>query len=252
MGNFPQRLTGFATLRHSSCIKSSRIQLPDVFRASERPWHSSCSIMSGVGAFTHRFMGEAGRTDPRGETGLGTAGGFENQLPGVKAARRGDLAAFTLFPAILRLTILPAGGHLLRESREIVLAAVILSLWSIVAAVPGPPSSRPAFETIRAVGYGRARLGMAPAQARLMAERAAQISASRNLLLKVGCEELAGTVATGRREAAGLLRGVRFSQTVFRRDGTATVVAEWRGPVGSSPCVTTTAPASAPASRPAP
>jgi len=79
-------------------------------------------------------------------------------------------------------------------------------------------------DTVRATGIGRARPGLHGPQARLMAERASQVTAARNLLAKT-----AGVprIESGRARWIGTLRGHRYLPTRYERDGTALSVVEW-------------------------
>lgn len=78
---------------------------------------------------------------------------------------------------------------------------------------------------IMAVGIGRSPGRYKGARARLMAERAAQVVAARNLLAKVSQTEMPHR-GTGRIRVEGRLAGIRYLPTVFHPDGSAEVVAE--------------------------
>lgn len=78
---------------------------------------------------------------------------------------------------------------------------------------------------IQAVGIGKPPAKYHGARARLMAERAAHVVASRNLLAKVSGVEVPQSRA-GYIRLEGRLAGVRYLPTTFHADGSAEVVAE--------------------------
>ena len=78
---------------------------------------------------------------------------------------------------------------------------------------------------MQAVGIGKSPARYRGARARLMAERAAQVVAARNLLTKVAGVDMPYS-GTGRIHVEGRLSGVRYLPTVFHSDGSAEVVAE--------------------------
>src|SRR5687767_10267471 len=79
---------------------------------------------------------------------------------------------------------------------------------------------------IRARGLGRVNPKHSGAQARLMAERAAQIDAARHLLAKSDPRSISSVPGSNRTVIQGTLRGHRYHPTRFARDGSARVVAE--------------------------
>ena len=81
-------------------------------------------------------------------------------------------------------------------------------------------------EPVRAVGIGRARPGLQGPQARLMAERAAQLDAARQLLAKTNPASVQYFPESKRRVIQGTLRGQHYRPAYFSPDGTARVVAE--------------------------
>jgi len=81
-------------------------------------------------------------------------------------------------------------------------------------------------QPVRAVGIGRARPGLHGPQARLMAERAAQLDAARQLLAKTNPSSVSYSRDSTHRVIQGTLRGQRYSPARFSPDGTARVVAE--------------------------
>lgn len=84
-------------------------------------------------------------------------------------------------------------------------------------------------ETVRATGIGRARRDLTGVRARLMAERAAQVVAARNLVAKLqglsGGSEPPGPPGE---VVGGRLAGHRYLPTRYLDDGTAMVTAEVR------------------------
>ncbi len=78
---------------------------------------------------------------------------------------------------------------------------------------------------LQAVGIGKPPAKYHGARARLMAERAAHVVATRNLLAKVSGVDTTRSGA-GHVYLEGRLAGVRYLPTVFHLDGSAEVVAE--------------------------
>ncbi|MGD2111089.1 MAG: hypothetical protein PVI86_17060 [Phycisphaerae bacterium] len=87
------------------------------------------------------------------------------------------------------------------------------------AAADMPP---PLVSTVRAPGVGVPPPRLRGAQARLMARRAAEVRAVRNLAVKLG----------DRRRTT--LRGFRYVSTTYRRDGSVRVVVESTRPPRST------------------
>ena len=91
------------------------------------------------------------------------------------------------------------------------------TLFAIAIVVPGPlgqPATRSPVRVIRAMGLGHPPPQMSGGQARLMARRAAEVRAVRNLAVKLGF---------GRRAR---VRGFRYTATRYRPDGSVEVVVE--------------------------
>ncbi|NLX12160.1 MAG: hypothetical protein GXY44_00695 [Phycisphaerales bacterium] len=84
------------------------------------------------------------------------------------------------------------------------------------------PADQP---VVRANGIGRSPDRYRGVRARLMAERAARIVATRNLLAKITWAETP-CPQSGHRRIEGRLSGVRYLPTVFHPDGSAEVIAE--------------------------
>jgi hypothetical protein len=98
---------------------------------------------------------------------------------------------------------------------------MVAELLVILAAVSGPlQASVPQadVDVIWAAGLGLPPPGMSGAQARLMARRAAEVRAVRNLTVKLGY---------GRRTT---IRGFRYVSTTYRSDGSIRVVVTYTRP----------------------
>lgn len=87
--------------------------------------------------------------------------------------------------------------------------------WIAPACCHAPMASCPS-EIVRATGIGRPPIGPPPAQARLMARRAAEVVAVHNLALKLG-------LPSGTR-----VRGFRYLPPIYHPDGRVEVTVEWR------------------------
>lgn len=97
----------------------------------------------------------------------------------------------------------------------------------IAAGASGPPTSAPATTqphaapagVIRATGIGKPPRGKSPVVARLMAERAARVTALRNL----------ARTAKSRQSRTGsvTIRNFRVIRKVHRPDGTVVTTVEW-------------------------
>ena len=81
-------------------------------------------------------------------------------------------------------------------------------------------------QPVRAVGIGRARPGLQGPQARLMAERAAQLDAARQLLARTNPGSVQYFPESKRRVIQGTLRGHSYWPAQILTDGTAHVTAE--------------------------
>lgn len=81
-------------------------------------------------------------------------------------------------------------------------------------------------DAIRATGIGRPPEGKTPAQARLMARRAAEVVALRNLVRKLNDEQVTGEDGTFTATTDGFIRGFRYLPPVEHPDGTVEVVVE--------------------------
>ena len=95
------------------------------------------------------------------------------------------------------------------------------ALVMIAASLPGPlglPDSDRSVQVIRATGVGHPTPGLPPAQAKLMARRAAEVRAVRALAAKMGYHRRA------------TIRGFRYVSTTYRPDGTVEVVVEYPVP----------------------
>ncbi len=91
------------------------------------------------------------------------------------------------------------------------------TLFAIAVVMHGPlsqPATRSPVRVIRAMGLGHPPPWMSGGQARLMARRAAEVRAVRNLAVKLGF---------GRRAR---VRGFRYAATIYRPDGSVEVVVE--------------------------
>lgn len=111
------------------------------------------------------------------------------------------------------------------------------SRWLMLALVPvavfALGSPRASAEVVQAVGVGRAPQSMSGAQARLMAERGAQLAAARNLIAATThAPEPAPPAAYGR-FVRGRVSGHAYHPTRFQPDGLAvsTVVLPREGAV---------------------
>jgi hypothetical protein len=93
----------------------------------------------------------------------------------------------------------------------------ILLAATLVLAQPGPDMGPP---EVQAIGTARARAGLSGAQARLMAERGAQVVAARNAVW----QSVQPPPGPGRYPVriGGLIRNHWYGPTHFRPDGTAT------------------------------
>jgi hypothetical protein len=87
------------------------------------------------------------------------------------------------------------------------------------------PDSQPA-DVIRATGIGRPPEGKSPAQARLMARRAAEVVALRNLVRKLHDDEVVGDDGTFTATTEGFVRGFNYLPPSEHPDGTVEVVVE--------------------------
>lgn len=107
-----------------------------------------------------------------------------------------------------------------RLSATALAALVALASASVVWA-HGP-------STIQATGSARARPGLRGAQARFMAQRGAQVVASRNLLLQDPSARQ--YVASGYRQVSGVARSHHYGPIRYLPDGRAVVTARrhWR------------------------
>lgn len=104
------------------------------------------------------------------------------------------------------------------------------TLFAIAVVMPGPldkPATRPSVGVIRAMGLGHPTLRMSGGQARLMARRAAEVRAVRNLAVKLG---------SGRRAR---ICGFRYAATRYRPDGSVHVVVEYPMSTSGTLCATT-------------
>ena len=99
------------------------------------------------------------------------------------------------------------------------------ALVMIAASLPGPlglPERERSVQVIRATGVGHPKPGLPPAQAKLMARRAAEVRAVRALADKLGYPRRA------------TIRGFRYVSTVYRPDGTVEVIVEYPVPARSA------------------
>ncbi len=99
----------------------------------------------------------------------------------------------------------------------------IMLAWGAAGTQPAPEADT---VIVQATGMGRARAGLRGPQARLMAERAAQVGAVRNLRAKLGGLSSRGGEGAEQFHVEGEVRGHRFGPTRFREDGTAEVTVE--------------------------
>jgi len=92
----------------------------------------------------------------------------------------------------------------------------ILSLLVVGMADPGGPAAgaEGPVGTVRAEGVGRPRPGVTGPRARLLARRAAEVTAVRNLAARLGCRQ------------ACTIRGFRYVLTEDLDDGSVRVVVE--------------------------
>ena len=91
-----------------------------------------------------------------------------------------------------------------------------------------PPASRPA--VIRATGIGKPPRGKSPVVARLMARRAAEVVAVRNLARKLHSQPRPGSRSYTTHRATRIA-GFRYLQPVYRPDGSVEVTVEMSRPV---------------------
>ena len=107
------------------------------------------------------------------------------------------------------------------------LMGMILWALSSIPVTDNAPVARDATDMrhniVCATGIGRARKGLSGAQARLMAERAAQVVACRNLLVKLQREAGVGPGEGGSAIIRGTIAGHHYLPTRFLADGTAVV-----------------------------
>lgn len=104
-----------------------------------------------------------------------------------------------------------------------VLLAVLMQAAPIHA-----PASKPA--VIRATGIGKPPRGKSPVVARLMARRAAEVVAVRNLARKLSPRPRPGSRSyTSHRSTR--IAGFRYLRPVYRPDGSVEVTVEMRKPV---------------------
>jgi hypothetical protein len=105
--------------------------------------------------------------------------------------------------------------------------AVVISWIMVVGQTPAPTSPPSAGDVVvRATGIGRPPPGRSGAQARLMAQRAAEVVAVRNLAAQLsgaGLAEPGQQVAAG---PAGLIRGFRYLPARQLPDGSVEVTVE--------------------------
>jgi hypothetical protein len=113
-----------------------------------------------------------------------------------------------------------AGVWLSMSRSFVVFAAAML----LTVGVQGAPAGGP--HTARAHGSAWARPGLRGTQARLMAERGAQVVAARNLLAR----QQGGRrhVAPGYRHIRGVVRGYYYSPAKYLPDGRAVVIVRQR------------------------
>lgn len=106
-----------------------------------------------------------------------------------------------------------------------------LSILILIAAIPAQAQRMTAVEhrhdapqVVRATGVGRPSAGRSAAQARLMAKRAAEVGAMRNLMQKIAGEQ----PRTGTEEVIteGFISGFTYHPPVYRPDGSCEVTAE--------------------------
>jgi hypothetical protein len=110
-------------------------------------------------------------------------------------------------------------------------AALLAVLSLVVPCVPGAAHDGQGSQVIRATGIGRPPHGRSPAQARLLARRAAEVVALRNLAAKLEAHDRAapeGPPATGtfRRTSLAHLRGFRYLPPRYLPDGRVEVTVE--------------------------
>ena len=114
-------------------------------------------------------------------------------------------------------------------SRTLIGVVLLCAATAAGAQTTGPRTVRATrTRTVRATGIGRSPARYTGVRARLMAQRAAQLVAARNLLLKLAATQQGaaerGAPERGRRTRR--LRGFRYLPTVFRPDGTAVATIE--------------------------
>lgn len=102
---------------------------------------------------------------------------------------------------------------------------IALSFLVCPLAIGQAPDSQPT-DVIRATGIGRPPEGKTPAQARLMARRAAEVVALRNLVRKLHDDEVVGDDGTFTSTTEGFVRGFHYLPPTEHPDGTVEVVVE--------------------------
>jgi len=107
----------------------------------------------------------------------------------------------------------------------------MLGAFFILGMVITGPLSQPVVQppgcVIRATGVGHPPPGMTGGRARLMARRAAEVWAVRNLVTKLGCRGRA------------TIRGFHYAATTYRADGSVEVVVEYVVNASATGCCTT-------------
>ena len=143
-----------------------------------------------------------------------------------KAVRWGDLAVLSLFGESRRRRIeggranLGPCGLVSSRMRRMIVASLVMLLMGSEAPTALSGAAKPA----QARGSAWARAGLSRPQARLMAERGAQVVAARNLLVREsGAPQY---VTSSYRHVSGVVSGHRYLRARYLADGGAVVVVQ--------------------------
>lgn len=104
--------------------------------------------------------------------------------------------------------------------KALLLSALFIGAWiAPIAEAAALPVQR-VTPVVRAQGWGRPPAKYTGARAKLMARRAAEVVALRNLAARLDLPP------------GGVLRGFTWRPPTYHADGSVTIIAEWRPPRG--------------------